>query len=202
LAQAETGSSLIDTERRILREVLDRSPQVVHLQSGHGLDDVALVYAGAKSVVGIDYSEVAAAAAQRRANQLGVPCRYVVAAVPQVPLASSSTDLVYTGKGALIWMPDLDTWAREIVRLLRPTGHLFIYESHPAVPLWTWDADHPRIRGIAAISTEATSTTPSPPTVQWSGSGPSARLSARWLRLGWKFCTLASTPSHFGALAA
>ena len=146
LEQAAAGSSLIGTERELLRAVLSRSPEVVHLQSGHGLDDVALVHAGARSVVGIDYSTVAAGAAQRRATELGVACRYVVAAVPEVPLADASADLIYTGKGALIWMRDLAAWAREIARLLRPSGHLFVYEAHPAVPLWTWDTDQPRIR--------------------------------------------------------
>jgi SAM-dependent methyltransferase len=146
LAQAASGSSLIDVERHLLGEVLRREPEVVHLQSGHGLDDVALVRAGARSVVGVDYSAVAAGAARRRAREIGVACRYVVAAVPGVPLASSCADLVYTGQGALIWMRDLDAWAGDIVRLLRPAGHLFLYEAHPAVPLWTWDADRPRIR--------------------------------------------------------
>jgi SAM-dependent methyltransferase len=146
LAQAATGSSLIDTERNLLRDVLRRAPEVVHLQSGHGLEDVALVHAGAKSVVGIDYSVVAVGAAQRRATEIDVACRYVVATVPEVPLADASADLVYTGKGALIWMGDLVAWARDIVRLLRPSGHLFIYEAHPAVPLWTWDTEQPRIR--------------------------------------------------------
>ncbi|WP_147375148.1 methyltransferase domain-containing protein [Jiangella rhizosphaerae] len=55
-------------------------------------------------------------------------------------------DLVYTGKGALIWLPDLAAWARDVARLLRPGGTLFVHEAHPAVPLWTWDADEPRIR--------------------------------------------------------
>jgi SAM-dependent methyltransferase len=146
LSEAATGASLIDTEREILRDILARGPDVVHLQSGHGLDDVALVYAGARSVLGVDYSEVAAGAAQRRADELRVACRYLVAAVPAVPLASAKADLVYTGKGALIWLPDLAGWAYEVARLLRPSGHLFVYEAHPAVPLWTWDADEPRIR--------------------------------------------------------
>jgi SAM-dependent methyltransferase len=146
LARAVAGSSLCTTERELLREVLGRAPEVVHLQSGHGLDDVALVAAGARSVVGVDYSEVAVAAAQRRADELHVACRYVVAAVPGVPLANASADLVYTGKGALIWMPDLAEWARDVARLVRPSGHLFVYEAHPAVPLWTWDPDEPRIR--------------------------------------------------------
>ena len=146
LAQAAAGTSLVDPEHDLLSEVLRRSPAVVHLQSGHGMDDVALVHAGATSVVGVDYSEVAVRAAQRRATDLGVACRYVVGAVPGTPLADACADLVYTGKGALIWQRDLTAWARDIVRLLRPSGHLFIYEAHPAVPLWTWDTDQPRIR--------------------------------------------------------
>jgi SAM-dependent methyltransferase len=146
LAEAAAGSSLADAERGLLREILGRSPEVVHLQSGHGLDDVALVQAGAKSVLGVDYSEVATGAARRRAKDLGVACRYVAGLVPVVPLADASADLVYTGKGALIWMPDLAAWAGEAARLLRPGGHLFVFEQHPAAVLWSWDEDEARIR--------------------------------------------------------
>jgi SAM-dependent methyltransferase len=146
LAQAAAGSTLIDTERDLLREVLRRSPDVVHLQSGNGTDDAALLRAGARSLVGVDYSEVAVRAAHRRARQLGLACRYVVAALPGAPLAPACADLVYTGKGALIWISDLEAWARDVVRLLRPSGHLFVYEEHPAAPVWTMDEDEPRIR--------------------------------------------------------
>jgi SAM-dependent methyltransferase len=146
LTQAISGSSLVETERDLLRGILRLSPVVVHLQSGHGLDDVALVQAGAKSVIGIDYSQVAVRAAQRLADELGIACQYIAATVPEVPLASASADLVYTGKGALVWMADLARWAGEVARLLRPSGHLFVYEAHPAVVLWTWDEDQPRIR--------------------------------------------------------
>ncbi|HEX7163222.1 MAG TPA: class I SAM-dependent methyltransferase [Trebonia sp.] len=112
LAQAADGSSLTEAERDLLAPVLREAPEVVHLQSGHGFDDVALVRAGARSVVGVDYSQVAAGAAQNRAGELGVPCRYIVAEVPAVPLADKCADLVCTGKGALIWMPGLTAWAR------------------------------------------------------------------------------------------
>jgi hypothetical protein len=43
-------------------------------------------------------------------------------------------------------MPDLAAWARDAARLLRPGGHLFVSEGHPAAALWTWDEDRPRIR--------------------------------------------------------
>ncbi|MEE6262943.1 class I SAM-dependent methyltransferase [Plantactinospora sonchi] len=146
LAQARAGTSLFPRERELLGPLLRSAPVVVHPQSGHGLDDIALVRAGARSVTGIDFSEVAVDAARRRADELGAACRYVLAELPGVPLRDGCADLVYTGKGALIWMPDLAAWARDLARLLRPGGHLFVYESHPAVPLWSWDEDRPRIR--------------------------------------------------------
>ncbi|GAA3464528.1 hypothetical protein GCM10018963_65410 [Saccharothrix longispora] len=48
LAQARNRSSLVPLELDLLGPVLASSPAVVHLQSGHGLDDVALVGAGAR----------------------------------------------------------------------------------------------------------------------------------------------------------
>jgi hypothetical protein len=85
LDQARARSSLAAREREVLQPLLASAPVVVHLQSGHGLDDLDLVAAGARCAVGVDFSEVAAAAAQRRALELAAHCRYVVAQVPAVP---------------------------------------------------------------------------------------------------------------------
>jgi len=63
-----------------------------------------------------------------------------------VELRAGCADLVYTGKGALIWMRDLAAWAIDAARLLRPSGHLFIFEAHPAAPLWTWANDQAGVR--------------------------------------------------------
>jgi SAM-dependent methyltransferase len=146
LDQARNSSSLAAVELEVLRPLLADALAVVHLQSGHGLDDLALVAEGARSVVGVDFSSVTVTAAQRRADELGVNCRYVIAELPGAPLRDGCADLVYTGKGALIWLPDLGSWAEDVARLLRPGGHLFVLEAHPLVPLWTWDEDEPRIR--------------------------------------------------------
>src|SRR5580700_9583312 len=129
LEQARSQSSLAGCELEILGPLLRSAPRVVHLQSGNGLDDIALAAAGA-----------------RRARELSPACRYIVAEVPAGALRSRCADLVYTGKGALIWMSDLTAWAMDVARLLRPAGHLFVYEAHPMVPLWSWDEDQPRIR--------------------------------------------------------
>lgn len=119
---------------------------VVHPMSGHGLDDLALVRLGARSVHGLDYSEAAVSSAQRRADELGMPCRYTRTVMPESGLEGDSADLVYTGKGALIWVSDLPAFFAEVHRLLRAGGWFYVYEAHPLVPLWTWDADEIRVR--------------------------------------------------------
>ena len=146
VARGAAGGSLAPPELEVLAPLLTGGPRVVHLQSGHGLDDLDLVRLGARSVIGVDFSEVTSGAAERRAEELGLPCTYVVAQIPPVPLADASTALVYTGKGALIWLTDLVGWAGEVARILQPGGHLVVHEAHPMVPLWTWDTDEPRIR--------------------------------------------------------
>ena len=46
-------------------------------------------------------------------------------------------DLVYTGIGALCWLPDVRRWARVVAALLAPGGRLFVREGHPV--LWSID---------------------------------------------------------------
>ncbi len=79
LREAREGTSLHPSEIELLRPLLRAAPAVVHLQSGHGLDDVALVAAGARTVIGVDYSAVTTGAAHRRAATQGLACRYVAA---------------------------------------------------------------------------------------------------------------------------
>jgi ubiquinone/menaquinone biosynthesis C-methylase UbiE len=145
LAKARSAR-LFPVEEAVLGGVVPGA-DVVHPMSGHGIDDVALIHLGARSVIGVDYSPTAAAAAQRRADELDVACRYVTATLPASGLDDNSADLVYTGKGALIWVEDLGAWLSEMRRLLRPRGHLFIYEAHPLAPLWSWEPGTVEVRG-------------------------------------------------------
>jgi len=148
LARATAGeSALSPAERELLDPLLAAAPApgVVHLQSGNGLDDLDLARAGARWVVGVDFSTTGATAAQARAAQLGLAVRYVVADALRTGLRAGCADLVHTGKGALMWLPDIGAWGHEVARLLRPGGHLVVYEAHPAACLWRRDTDPVRI---------------------------------------------------------
>ena len=139
------GGSLLAIERELLAPVLADAPFVVHLQSGNAIDDFALVAAGARFVAGVDFSSVAAAAAAGRATRAGLVAAYVTSDAACVALASGCADLVYTGRGSLVWLGDLEAWAAEVFRLLRPGGVFFAYDAHPLAGLWTLD---PEVAGI------------------------------------------------------
>ena len=48
-------------------------------------------------------------------------------------LGAGRFDLVYTGIGALCWLPDIRRWAETVASLLRPGGRLFVRDGHPVL---------------------------------------------------------------------
>src|SRR5690606_23334592 len=103
-----------------------------------GHDTVSLARLGAR-MTGLDFSAPALAEARRLAGLAGVEADFVEAELYDAltVLEPGSFDLVFTGVGALGWLPDIRGWARIVAALLRPGGRLFLREGHPM--LWTLD---------------------------------------------------------------
>ena len=120
----------------------------IHLQCHIGTDTVSLARLGA-DMTGLDFSPASLAQARRIARLAGADVRFVEAAVYDAPgaLGPEPFDLVYTGIGALCWLPDIARWARVVAGLLRPGGRLFIREGHPVL----WALDDPRPDGLLAV---------------------------------------------------
>ena len=106
----------------------------VHLQCHIGTDTVSLARLGAR-MVGLDFSQAAVEEARRLATWAGVDATFVAGDVSEAPevLGKSRFDLVYTGMGALNWLPDIRRWAQVVADLLRPGGRLFLREGHPVL---------------------------------------------------------------------
>lgn len=121
---------------------------VVHLQCHIGTDTLGLARLGA-AVVGLDFSESAIEVAVELAASAGPPVDYVVADVYDAVevLGGARFDRVYTGIGALCWLPDVGRWAEVVAGLLRPGGELFIREGHPVL----WALDDPRDDGLLVV---------------------------------------------------
>jgi SAM-dependent methyltransferase len=106
--------------------------ELLHLQCHFGLDTLSWARRGAR-VTGLDFSAPAIAAARALAGELAIDARFVEADVYAATdtLGEGGFDVVYTGHGALCWLPDLDRWADAVARLLRPGGRLYLAEFHP-----------------------------------------------------------------------
>lgn len=120
----------------------------VHLQCHIGTDTVSLARLGA-TMTGLDFSGSALDAAARLAAASGVEVEWVESDVYEAATAlpSAGFDFVYTGIGALCWIPDVARWAKVVASLLRPGGFLFIREGHPML----WALCDPRPDGLVAL---------------------------------------------------
>lgn len=106
---------------------------LLHLQCHFGMDTLNWARLGAR-VTGLDFAPRAIEAARRLSAESGVPGRFVQANVYDAPsaLEGERFEIVYTGIGALIWLPDIERWARVVADCLADGGSLYLYESHPA----------------------------------------------------------------------
>ncbi len=105
---------------------------LVHLQCYFGIDTLDWARRGAR-VTGLDFSGPAVAAASELAGEMGIDAGFVESDVYDAvnALGGRDFDIVYTGLGALIWLPDIRRWAGVIAELLRPGGFLYLAEFHP-----------------------------------------------------------------------
>ncbi|MPZ85725.1 MAG: methyltransferase domain-containing protein [Actinophytocola sp.] len=105
---------------------------LLHLQCHLGTETIALAETGARTV-GLDISGASVREARGLAADRGLAIDYVQADVHDAvaALGGRTFDVVYTGKGALCYLPDLDRWAGVVADLLRPCGSLYVVEFHP-----------------------------------------------------------------------
>ena len=108
-----------------------RGIDAVHLQCHIGTDTVSLARAGAR-MTGADFSPQALSVARDLAQACGLDVRFLESELYAVPdVLGRDFDLVYTGVGALCWLPDIAGWARVVAGLLRPGGRLYLRDAHP-----------------------------------------------------------------------
>ncbi|MDV9192651.1 class I SAM-dependent methyltransferase [Streptomyces sp. SR27] len=126
--------ALRDFELAEVGDVTGRS--LLHLQCHIGLDTLSWARHGASQVVGLDFSEPAVETARSLAADLGLSqdrAAFVAADVYDAAEAvpDNAYDIVYTGSGALCWLPDIERWAETAASLVAPGGFLYVAEFHP-----------------------------------------------------------------------
>ena len=147
---------LVDDPNRLSRVVQFDLPRLgdiddlrgVHLQCHIGTDTVSLARLGAR-MTGLDFSGPALDVARRLAADCGQQIEYVESDVYEASqhLPNGAFDFVFTGIGALCWIPSAARWAEQVAALLQPGGFLFIREGHPLL----WALCDPRPDGRVKV---------------------------------------------------
>jgi SAM-dependent methyltransferase len=120
----------------------------VHLQCHIGTDTLSLSRLGAR-MTGLDFSPAAVEQGRALVASTGEHVEFVQADVYDAVdvLGAHAFDLVYTGIGALCWLPDVRRWAEVVAGLLAPGGRLFLREGHPML----WSLADARPDGLLAV---------------------------------------------------
>jgi hypothetical protein len=91
-------------------------------------------------------------------------------------LGGRTFDIVYTGLGALVWLPDITRWAEAAASLVAPGGFLYLAEFHPFSQMFdedgrTVEVDYfeakPQVYDDAYTCTDGDGTNGAPVNVQW-----------------------------------
>ena len=125
-----------------------RGARGVHLQCHIGTDTISLARLGAE-MTGLDFSPSALEQARDLAERAGPSVNYVESELYDAleVLDPDSFDLVYTGVGALCWLPSIARWAEVVAGLLSPGGRLFLREFHPML----WSLADPGDDGLLVV---------------------------------------------------
>jgi SAM-dependent methyltransferase len=109
---------------------------LLHPQCHFGMDSLSWARRGA-AVTGLDFSPAAVAAATEVAARAGLDAEFLTGNVfDAVEIVGGRTfDVVYTGLGALNWLPDIGRWAQVMAALTAPDGRFYLAEFHPAAAM-------------------------------------------------------------------
>ena len=128
-------SDVVAFDRRYLPNVEGKT--LLHLQCHIGTDTVSWGRLGA-SVTGVDFSEPALEVADRLAGEMGLEARWIASDVYGAPaVLDEQFDVVYTGVGAICWLPDIRRWADTVATFTKPGGTFLMREGHPV--MWSLD---------------------------------------------------------------
>ena len=132
-------SGVVDFDKTEIGEV--RGKSLLHLQCHIGTDTLSWARLGAASVTGIDFSQKAIAAANRFSKECNTPGEFIISDLYQTPeiLEGRQFDIVYTGIGAICWLPDIKKWAKVVNKCLKPGGTFYIRDAHPVLLSMEWN---------------------------------------------------------------
>ena len=130
-------SVLDDTLTRCLEDLGVKGTAVAQLCCNNARELLSMKNLGAATVTGFDFSEAFLAQARELAAAGRIEAEFVQTEIAKIPAAYDSRfDIALVTIGVLGWMPDLAEFFASARRVLKPGGHLVLYESHPILNMY------------------------------------------------------------------
>ncbi len=130
-------NSLKSIELNAMGDVKGKS--LLHLQCHFGQDTLSWSRLGAK-VTGVDFSAKAIQLAKELTEEIGEEANFVESNIMDLDEnLKGEYDIVFTSYGTIGWLHDLDKWAANIKRFLKPGGTFLIADFHPFFYMFDWD---------------------------------------------------------------
>ena len=140
----EGGNLLYPEETALLGDLTGES--VLHLQCNTGRETLCMKQLGAAEAVGIDISDEAIGFARKLSADSGLEATFhrddVYNWLERAAQGDVRYDIVFCSYGAIIWLSDLDPWAKDIAALLKPGGRFVTVEFHPIEMMFEVDYSH------------------------------------------------------------
>jgi len=108
-----------------------KDKDLLHLQCHIGTDSISLAYAGA-NVTAVDFSKESITIARQLNKEIGTNVLYIHSNVYDLKdNLDKKFDVVYTSKGVLSWLKDLNQWANIVAHFLKDGGLFYLMDIHP-----------------------------------------------------------------------
>ncbi len=131
------GTTLRPEELDLLGNIEGLS--LVHLQCNSGQDTLSLARLGAH-VTGVDISDTAIEFARQLSHDSGIPATFYRMDIydwfEHAASEGQHFDIAFCSYGAIVWLSDIQAWARGISTLLKPGGRFVMVEYHPVIHMF------------------------------------------------------------------
>jgi 2-polyprenyl-3-methyl-5-hydroxy-6-metoxy-1,4-benzoquinol methylase len=115
-----------------------RDKTILHLQCHFGQDTMSFARLGAKAT-GLDLSDKCIESAESINKELGLDAKFICGNVLDTrKLTDELYDIVFTSYGTIVWLPDLDLWAKQVVDSMKPGGLFYMAEFHPVIQMFDY----------------------------------------------------------------
>lgn len=114
-----------------------RGKSLLHLQCHFGQDTLSWQRIGA-NCTGIDISDEAVKLGRKLNTELSLDAKFVCCNVLDTSVhIFEKFDIIITSYGTIVWLPDLQPWAKMISERLKEGGIFYIADFHPIA--WMYD---------------------------------------------------------------